>query len=148
MKVEIIKGSPDILPGSKGATSYEMPEKSIIHLPFKSSTGTKLHELYHAKYSPRLVERFFGRDTWTASSIAIDEMDAEGFSQESRGQPRRIPFGSICRSLIAYNFTPNESLKGISIALEKKGYPPLKDKEKSYIWDELKTLYKEKKKGV
>ena len=148
MRVDIVKSNVGLVPGELATTTYELPEKTTIHLPRKSSTATKLHELYHAKYSPKLLERYLGKDTWSASQYVGEELRAEEFQRSSRSKNPYVSketLSYIGDRLVDIGFNPNEVLKGIDIALSREGYEPLSRQERSFIWQYVKDSYKDKR---
>ncbi len=100
------------------------------------NTAARLHEIYHAVYSPRL--KGSNGIVPTLQGIALEELEAEEFACKSRGHELRAnnAFIAILR-LLNLGVKPSRALGTVSRALETMGYY-LPDKDKSNFWWDIK----------
>ena len=117
----------------------------MVLLPPKPGTGLRLHELYHAKYSPRVISKG-KRDfyTFTPDECAREELEAVEFERGKRG--KRLQWGNL-RSILntmVQMWTPSVSFNALVRTMESVGYT-LDREQRSYLWDYAKEKAKELK---
>ena len=125
-------------------------EEVVINLPWHSSTSTRLHELYHAEYSPRADKRKkskVNQSTW--DDWVADELEAEEFSQVMRSKEgiNYNQVSNIGTRLIVRGFKPAPALSLLERNLERLGYSIKGTKYKTELWNELKRDYRDVKSG-
>ena len=112
-----------------------------VVVPEGASTATILHEIYHAKESPRVSKRAATLDEWT-----LEELEAEEFSKKKRGDEGGLQWMNVAnlgRRLIGEGSTPSQAMGNILRSLEAMEYKPGR-KFRSWLWEELRHYEEDK----
>lgn len=127
-------------------------EEPTIYLPEgKATTKDKLHELYHAKYSPDLEEIERGVTLHSARMHVREEIRADEFARRKIGKENddlfvsQIRLGAIAGSLLDWGYRPSQIIGAIQQALEEEGYERLDKESASALWWRIREEYDKEK---
>ena len=115
---------------SRANTTLSEGSEPIIYVPGKSSSHTKLHEYYHAKYgSKEDLDKRVDLDEGL-----LEELAAENYAYSIRGKSGPLQAILVeATEAIDYGYSPTQVMKSLNTNLEKLGYR---------ISPELKTVFK------
>lgn len=125
-----------------GYVTFESGEPTIF-TSMHPSTDTRVHELYHAKYSPWTSTRAATKDTmdYSAEDIAFEELSAREFTSKAMNG-KNYNVDSVVSHLVSLGFRPTKIFKGIDNAFVRLGYQHYSGKNKAVIWSLIKQEYK------
>lgn len=128
-------------PSTKGAIFRELGGP-IVFYPPHPSTGTRLHEMYHAEISPNKNKGSMG-----SYEYALEEINAIQFTREHKGKS-----GILFNDVIGLGngmldtWRPGEIMGAVLKALNKSGIGELSQEQRNELWWYLKKQYTDKRK--
>ena len=127
-------------------TTKESGKEPTIYLQGKPSSRTRLHEIYHAKYSPVIVTS--RNEPWeSVDDVVAEELSAEDFTETKSGK-EGLHFASLVRAgehAISVGFGASRVMGATKRILDRLGYGPFSRELQSALWWRLKEIEKQKK---